>query len=181
MSEGPGEPASRVLERRAALLAQPLRNPGRLAPDSVHVLEFTVAGQACALELASLKQVRPLKELAPLPLAARHVLGIANVRGHILPVIDLAGLLGLKAPAAPAGLMLLFGGETVEFGFVVEEIGAISTVCWTDIARRSDGMKDFQPAIARGTTAAGRLVLDGQALLAFGKNAWGAASPETNN
>jgi len=172
---------SKVLQCRAARLAKPPQGALQADAQAVRVLEFTVAGQACALELAWLRHVRLVKDLAVLPLAVRHVQGIVSVRGQFLALIDLAGLLGLATPTDPARLMLVFGGERAEFGLAVQELGAIARISWTDVARRSAGMKEFQPAIAKGTTGAGHVILDSQALLALGKNAWGAAASEIDD
>lgn len=52
----------------------------------------------CALPLAQMLEVlRPLP-LETLPQAPPHVLGLARLRGQAVPVLDLAGLLGLERP-----------------------------------------------------------------------------------
>jgi purine-binding chemotaxis protein CheW len=51
---------------------------------------FGIEGRAC-------REVTTLASLTPVPLAGAGLLGVGNLRGALLPVIDLAPLLGLAA------------------------------------------------------------------------------------
>jgi purine-binding chemotaxis protein CheW len=78
----------RILRERAQALA-------RVPPDAVslvttlELLEFRLASERYALEARHVHEVHPLRELTPLPCTPEFVLGIVNVRGRILPVLDL--------------------------------------------------------------------------------------------
>lgn len=50
---------------------------------------FTLDGQRYALHLSSVKRVIPVVELTPLPQAPDIILGIIDVRGEILPVVNI--------------------------------------------------------------------------------------------
>lgn len=54
----------------------------------------------CALPLAQVLETLRPQPLETLPEAPPHVLGLARIRGQALPVLDLAGLLGLERPAS---------------------------------------------------------------------------------
>lgn len=53
-----------------------------------------------ALPISAIREVQPLHDLIPLPCAAKGLLGGLNLRGVVVPVIDLSLLLGF--PAGPA-------------------------------------------------------------------------------
>jgi chemotaxis signal transduction protein len=93
------EESMRILRRRAALLARPAHEP--IAADTVPVLEFVAAGEPLAIELSCVREVRGFSRLVPLPRAERSVLGVTQLAGRMLPVIDLAADLGLTPNTGP--------------------------------------------------------------------------------
>ena len=55
----------------------------------LELLEFRLASERYAVESRLVQEVHPLRDLTPLPCTPPFVLGIVNVRGRILPVLDL--------------------------------------------------------------------------------------------
>src|ERR1700722_14089268 len=78
----------RILRARAQALA---RSPVSVPSPStmLELLEFRLASERYALETRHVQDVHPLRDLTPLPCTPPFVLGIVNVRGRILPVLDL--------------------------------------------------------------------------------------------
>ncbi len=58
-------------------------------------LSFTLAGDEYAVDILSVREIRELCPITPLPQSARHVRGVMNLRGAVVPVIDLRSALGL--------------------------------------------------------------------------------------
>ncbi|WP_447973617.1 chemotaxis protein CheW [Nitrospira sp. Kam-Ns4a] len=59
---------------------------------------FVVADRRYALHLAAVEAVVHMVELSPLPRAPAIVLGVINLHGRIVPVLDLPRRLGLASP-----------------------------------------------------------------------------------
>ena len=77
-----------ILRARAKALAQEaIAEKGSEA--QLEVIEFGLAQERYALETTYVSEVCPLDDLTPLPCAPPFVRGLVNVRGRILPVIDL--------------------------------------------------------------------------------------------
>jgi purine-binding chemotaxis protein CheW len=55
-----------------------------------------VADEDYAVPIADVLQVAELGEVTPVPGAGTFVLGVRNLRGQVLPVVDLAAVLGLS-------------------------------------------------------------------------------------
>ena len=72
---------------------------------SVHV-RFRVGDENFALPVGQVLEVADLGQLAPVPGAPPAVLGVRNLRGHVLPVIDLAVVLG-TAHARPGARLVI--------------------------------------------------------------------------
>jgi chemotaxis signal transduction protein len=60
---------------------------------------FTVAGRQLAADIRHTREVVALPDRTPVPRAPAHVLGVANLRGYIVPIVDIRHLLG--SPAGP--------------------------------------------------------------------------------
>lgn len=84
---GPEE-RRRILNARAKALA---REPDSdsAAAQTVEVIEFTLAYERYAVDSSFVREVCPLTDLTPLPCTPAFVLGIVNVRGEIVSIIDL--------------------------------------------------------------------------------------------
>jgi two-component system, chemotaxis family, chemotaxis protein CheV len=66
--------------------------------------------------------------ITPMPGAPKHVLGVANIRGQIIPVVDLPSVVGCT-PAA-RNILLVTEYERSVHGFAVEEVEEIVRLEW---------------------------------------------------
>lgn len=64
--------------------------------DSTEYLGFDVGGQSYAVEIASVREIRGWTEPASMPNMKPWDLGVINLRGETLALIDLAAKLGLE-------------------------------------------------------------------------------------
>ncbi|MBS7691338.1 chemotaxis protein CheW [Pseudomonas lalucatii] len=67
--------------------------------DRYRVLPFWLSGQHMAVAIDQVVRVLPALQSTPLPGAPESISGLANVRGRLLPVVDLARRFGWAAPA----------------------------------------------------------------------------------
>jgi purine-binding chemotaxis protein CheW len=68
------------------------------APETL--LIFRIAGEPFGLRLDSVAEIIRLPTLAHMPLVPPSLLGLANLRGIVLPVVSLRALLGLPEHVA---------------------------------------------------------------------------------
>lgn len=88
-----------VLARRARQLARSSGSSVR-SEVALRVVVVEAGGQRLGLPVDALRQVVPLPPLTPLTAGSTWLRGLAQVRGELLGVVDLAGLLGLP-PRGP--------------------------------------------------------------------------------
>lgn len=157
-----------LLRERAARLARPPVPP---EASRASALAFTIAGQSCLLELDWVREVRPLRGLLPLPLAQALALGLVPLRSGMLPVLDIAPLLGATGGPAEAPNHLLVLGRAGPVLGIAADIRGLATVAAPDAQRRGDALGEVRPEIVRGVTAEGALVLDPERLLALQRTA----------
>src|SRR6185369_2381607 len=77
-----------VLKRRADLLAE-APEQGVEPGAQLDCLEFLLSGESYAIEMSFITQTLPLSDFTPLFCTPPFVLGITNLRGRIISIIDL--------------------------------------------------------------------------------------------
>ncbi|BDG08803.1 chemotaxis protein CheW [Anaeromyxobacter paludicola] len=107
------EAAARLRAEFDASFAVPPPEPSR---DLVPLLLLRAGGQRLAARLQAVRGLVRLGAVTPVPSRRPEFLGIAGLRGEILPVFQLGRLLGLAAGGAPRW-MVLAGAERVGLAF----------------------------------------------------------------
>jgi purine-binding chemotaxis protein CheW len=90
--------------------------------DPVRHVIFRVAGERFALPLAAVREVvLPQPPFARVPRVSEAVRGVMNLRGRVLPVVDLAPLVGLPAQplAGGQGQVLVLEREKKTLGLLI--------------------------------------------------------------
>ena len=123
--------AAAVYRERAIRLARPLET-GTPAAAAIPVLIFRLAQELFALELTDLAEVLPLGNCTPIPGGPPRFAGVINVRGRLIPVLDLAHFLEIPAAeASPASFVLMTRNENRGLGLKVDRVERAGEI-WTD-------------------------------------------------
>ena len=96
---------------------------------SARLLMFQVGEQEFCLDVTSLKEIRGWSQETLIPDAPRYVRGVINLRGSVLPIIDMAARLDLPACAPTtrhAVVVVTIGTKLV--GLLVDAVRHIVTV-----------------------------------------------------
>lgn len=89
----------------------------------------TLAGVATALPLSMLREVVPCPErLAPLPVSAPGLLGAMDLRGLVVPVVDLGVALGLPGTGGDRQVVVVVADDQAMVGLLADGIGGTTTV-----------------------------------------------------
>lgn len=122
-----GTEAARILRQRAQALAQV---PPAPAADAVlELLEFGLASERYAIEQQYVQEVQPLRDLTPLPCTPAFILGIVNVRGRIVPVLDLKKFFELpERGLTDLHRTIIVRGHDLEIGLLADVIIGIRVV-----------------------------------------------------
>ncbi len=108
-----------------------LRQPALTDPDEPVVAalpRYLVAGsggQRVAFEMSAVREIIPARAGTRLPGAPAWVLGLLNLRGAVVTVMDLAGRLGLPAAGATSVVVLEVGGRSL--GVRVDAVESVAS------------------------------------------------------
>nr|WP_316650500.1 chemotaxis protein CheW [uncultured Gellertiella sp.] len=96
---------------------------------SIEIIAFRLHSQEFCVKTTTIREIRGWGKATPIPHAPDFVLGIMNLRGTVIPIIDLARKLGM-ASVAPSERSAIVVAEIhgVAFGLVVDQVSDILTV-----------------------------------------------------
>jgi len=63
--------------------------------NSLELISFEIGGQEFCIDIRAVKEIRGWTPATPMPQTPDYIHGVINLRGAIMPVIDLRGRLGL--------------------------------------------------------------------------------------
>lgn len=155
----------RVLEERARVSArETVRDEA--ADGGIEVLEFTLAHEIYAIESKHVREVCPLEELTPLPCIPPFVLGIVNLRGEILSIIDIKKFFDLPEKGlTDLNKVIVIESKNMVFGIVADAIGSVRRIRRTDIQPSLPTLTGIREDYLQGVTAERMVVLDAGKLL----------------
>ncbi len=95
----------------------------------VELLTFRLGDEVFCLDIMSVRELRGWTRPTPLPHAPACLAGVINLRGTILPVIDLATRLGMAPVAAdPRHVIVVVEAAGQTAGLIVEAVSDIHTI-----------------------------------------------------
>jgi len=107
------------------------------------------------INVFKVREALMMPPITPMPGSPKHVLGVANIRGQIIPVIDLPSVVGCSATSF--NILLVTEYERSVQGFAVEEVEEIVRLEWSRV-------------VSAEKSAAGALVTSLAGLDADGEN-----------
>lgn len=132
--------------------------------DSRQYIKFLATGQEFAADIMGIREIRGWSETTPVAHSAEFVRGVINLRGAVLPVIDLKARLGkgLSEPSSASVIIVMQCGERV-MGVLVDAVLDILTVATQDIQEVPDIVREENNGFVDGIA-----VLDGHLVTLLG-------------
>jgi purine-binding chemotaxis protein CheW len=132
----------------------------------VRILVFRVAERLYAAEVGAVREILPRQEATRIPGAEGAVVGLINVRGRLVPLMDGSRALGHSTDGGGRTIVLLEVDEQM-VGFTVDEVIDLVTVAADDLSDRGD-LPGVDPRLVRAVGRRGDdsvVLLDLEALL----------------
>jgi purine-binding chemotaxis protein CheW len=88
---------------------------------------ISLGGEFFAIDLRHVREVFELESVTPVPGMPASLVGVANLRGTVVPLADLRPALGMSAAATPKYVVVVrYGNQQV--GVLIDEVPEIRTV-----------------------------------------------------
>jgi purine-binding chemotaxis protein CheW len=88
-------------------------------------VRLRVAAEAYAIPVTQVRGVSDLDQVTPVPGSPPGVLGLCNLRGQLVPVIDLAVILGISRVGAP-GYLLVAQSHEEQAALAIDAVSGVS-------------------------------------------------------
>jgi purine-binding chemotaxis protein CheW len=120
--------AREILKTRARALARPAAAEP-VKGQTLEVIEFRLAQERYAIEHAFVREVVSLKDLTPLPCTPAFISGIMNLRGQILPLIDMKKFFDLpEVGITDLHMVIVVHAGDVELGILADSIAGVVSI-----------------------------------------------------
>ena len=102
-------------------------------------LSFSLGSEDYAIPLLIVKEVIAVPEVTPVPFTASHFLGVMNLRGQIISVVDLRIKLGINIQAAgPETSVIICNLTPLCLGFSVDSVHSVLSPQIGEISNKPD-------------------------------------------
>ena len=119
--------------------------------DMCELIAFTIGDQEFCVEVMAVREIRGWTPATPLPHSPGYVRGVINLRGAVLPVMDMSLRLGM-APTDPSQrhviIVIQIGNQLV--GLLVDSVSDILTVPASSIQPAPDVSKEMDRDFVQG-------------------------------
>ncbi|HSW16285.1 MAG TPA: chemotaxis protein CheW [Ramlibacter sp.] len=160
----PGDAQGILRARALALAVQVDASP---PAESLELLEFRLAQERYALETRHVSEVVPLGDLTPVPCTPPFVLGVVNLRGRIVPVMDIKKFIGVPARGlTDLHHIIMVRGQGLEFGILADAVRDVRSHAVASLQAAPSTLGGAQASYIKGVTAERLIVLDLDRMLA---------------
>ena len=129
--------------------------------DSIHaggdrreLISFRIGAQEFCVDIMAVREIRGWTAATPIPHSPGYVRGVINLRGAVLPIVDLAARLGFAVSEPTARSVIIvthIGNRTV--GLMVDAVSDILTVSDDLVQPTPDVTCDTVKAFVKGILA----------------------------
>ncbi len=121
-------------------------------------LSFFLKNERFAINVAYVKEIIEYTQITRVPTMERFIVGVTNIRGNVIPVLDLSSRLGLglseiNKKSCIITLEAMIGGEECEIGIIVDMVDQVYEIT---LAHKMEApefgakiRKDFMQMMAR--------------------------------
>jgi len=153
------------LKNRAIAMAQEPEQK-RAASATIGVITFTLAAETYAIESSFVKEVCQLKDFTPLPGVPSYIFGIINVRGQILPVVDIKKFFNLPEKGlGDLNRVIILCNDRMEFGILSDVVHGTREIELEDILGVPSTVTGIGEEYLKGITKDHLVILEAKNIL----------------
>jgi len=101
---------------------------------TVELATFYVGDALCGMDILNVQEINKLIEMTSVPQAPDYVMGIINLRGQIVTVIDLGKKLGLSAiELSESSRNIIVNSRNEHVGLLISQISDVVEADWSKV------------------------------------------------
>ena len=97
--------------------------------NEVQLVAFKLLDEEYGVSILNVQEIRDMTDITRVPYAPDYIKGVINLRGSVLPVIDLKKRIGLAdAPYTPKTRIIIMKLQDISIGMIVDAVTEVLTV-----------------------------------------------------
>jgi chemotaxis signal transduction protein len=121
-------------------------------------LGFRIGEIGLLITPGTISELTDMLRICPVPNTAGWMLGLVNIRGNLIPVFEMASLLGIQRDADKKRMLLILGQGDMAAGIPIDGLPAHQTLASTDKLQNLPALPDIiRPYISVGYEKNGEL------------------------
>lgn len=161
----PQREQEKILRERARILALETEK-SETAGEGIEIVEFLLAHERYGIESRYVREVCSLTEITPVPCTPPFVLGIINLRGRIVSVIDIRKFFDLPEQGlTDLNRVILLGSGEMEFGILADAVSGVRNLLMSDLQDTLPTLTGIREEYLKGISKDREVILDGGRLL----------------
>ena len=159
------EERKRILKERAKALAYTEKK--KTMEETIEIVDFLLAKEHYGIESRYIHEVYPLKNYTPLPGVPSFVLGLLNVRGRIISVVDIKKFFDMPTRGiSDLNKVIIINDDYMEFGILADEILGVRNIAISGLSHPLQTLTGISGKFVKGVTGERLVVLDAAKILA---------------
>jgi purine-binding chemotaxis protein CheW len=119
--------------------------------ESVELATFYVGEALCGMDILKIQEINKLMEMTTVPQAPDYVMGILNLRGQIVTIIDLGKRLGLSSITIDDfSRNIIVNSRDEHVGLLVSKLGDVVTADWDKVESPPANIGGIQGVFFKG-------------------------------
>jgi purine-binding chemotaxis protein CheW len=160
------EDRQKILHARARLLATGIKAKATSTYSLLEVVEFILGPERYGIELSHIREIHPLSEFTPLPCTPPFVLGLVNVRGQILSIIDIKKVFDLPEKGlTDLNKVIIVKANHMEVGILADAIVGVRSIAQEELHPALPTLTGIRAEYLKGITKDPMVVLDVEKIL----------------
>lgn len=115
-----------------------LKKTGSGSEKTERFLCFSLADENFAMPLLAVKEVIGMPEVTPVPHSPAHFIGVMNLRGQIISIVDMRKVLGAKTETTGETCVIICDLNPIVVGAVVSSVNNVLNVAEHELDQKPD-------------------------------------------
>lgn len=160
------EEKRKILRARARRLATTGKAEVTAPHSLLEVVEFVLGPEHYGIESCHIREIHPLSEFTPLPCTPPFVLGLVNVRGQILSIIDIKKLFDLpERGLTDLNKVIIVHANHMEVGILADAMVGVRPIAQEELHPALPTLTGIRAEYLKGITKDPMMVLDAEKIL----------------
>jgi purine-binding chemotaxis protein CheW len=129
-------------------------NSTNFSGDTLEIIAFRLHDQEFCVKTTTIREIRGWAPSTPIPHAPADVIGVMNLRGSVIPIIDLAYKLGMKSTQAnERSAIVVAEVHSMVIGMLVDRVSDILTISSSQVQPVPEVTASFDRTFCEGIIA----------------------------